>query len=463
MRNEWSALRRAIPTAKSDSFLLVLLAAASLPLYFAIARLPGDIRVGEGPSWLIGSFGGLTLLYLGASWLVWRYPARTAGAWPLIFGAALLFRLVLAPMAPTASDDVYRYVWDGRVQRAGINPYAYPPEAPELASLRDDAIYPQVNRPWALTVYPPAAEAFFALLGRLAPDSLLAVKLAVALCDLGAAALLALTLCRLGVPAERVLLYAWHPLVVFEFAHSGHIDALGLLFLAAAGLAHAHRRQGWTGALLGLATLVKLHPAALLPAFWRRGDWRLPVAFAATIGLSYLPYLGVGPRIVGFLPTYLQEEGYTSGARYLWLTLLAPLVAIPPPVYMAAGVLLLLGLAVYLVRAWRPDDPPILAWRRAALLLGAAFFLATPTYPWYYTWLAFWLPLAPALVLFWLTLAAFPTYAAAWLLGSARYLAAARYLPAALLAVPSWVGRRWRAPTPSPSPMRGRGESDMGA
>src|ERR1044071_5648462 len=84
-------------------------------------------------------------IYLLATWIVMR--ARASGSIVLIaIVFAVLFRLSIIFAPPYLSDDIYRYIWDGRVQAAGINPYRYVPAAPELVQLRDDDIYPKVNR-----------------------------------------------------------------------------------------------------------------------------------------------------------------------------------------------------------------------------------------------------------------------------------------------------------------------------
>ena len=106
----------------------------------------------------------------------------------LIWGFAILFRVVLLPCVPFLSDDIYRYLWDGHVQLAGINPYLYPPDAPELESIRT-AWHARINNPSISTIYPPFAQMVFAA-GALAGGSLLALKALWTLADLAACLLL---------------------------------------------------------------------------------------------------------------------------------------------------------------------------------------------------------------------------------------------------------------------------------
>jgi hypothetical protein len=298
-------------------------------------------------------------------------------------GCAALMRLIVLLAPPILSDDVYRYVWDGRVQASGVNPYRYVPADPALAALRDDAIYPHINRrDYATTIYPPGAQAIYLVITRLG-ESVSAMKLAMVGFEIAALALLAAMLGRAGLPRERILLYALHPLPVWEFAGSGHVDAAMIAAMTLALWLHQRGGRAATGAALAFAAVVKLFPLAIAPALWRRWDWRLPVAFGLVVALAYAPYLDVGVRVLGFLPTYVQEEGLQSGAAFYPLWLLRLVVPVPAALYLAAAAAILLGLAWRVVR--RDDDRA--PWRDALLLAAAFLFLISPHFPWYLAWL----------------------------------------------------------------------------
>jgi alpha-1,6-mannosyltransferase len=352
------------------------------------------------------------LLYGAAVLLLLKY-GLSRRALLLCLGCAALMRAVVVAAPPILSTDAYRYVWDGTVQAAGINPYRYIPSDPALAALRDEAIYPNINRKdYAPTIYPPGAQAIFFLVTRLS-RSVIAMKAAMVGCEIATVLLLLSMLGRAGLPRERVLLYALHPVPAWEFAGSGHVDA-ALIALAVLAL-FLHQRGGrWsTGIALALASLVKPFPLAIAPALYLRWDWRLPAAFALTVALAYAPYLDVGARVLGFLPTYVQEEGLESGAAFypLWLLRAALPVGLPTAAYLAVAALALVGLALAVV--WRNDDGPEAAWRNALMLAAAFMFASSPHFPWYLAWL---LPLAC------LT----PWLPALWLVSSSVLL----YLPA---------------------------------
>jgi alpha-1,6-mannosyltransferase len=123
-------------------------------------HLPGAMD--EGSEARKAAFVGLgiaaTLLYFAACWLVLRAPSARRAVW-LVLGVAVVMRLVVLAAPPFLSTDLYRYIWDGRVQLAGIDPYRYIPDDSALLSLRDEAIYPHVNRhEYARTIYPPMAQ-----------------------------------------------------------------------------------------------------------------------------------------------------------------------------------------------------------------------------------------------------------------------------------------------------------------
>ena len=331
----------------------------------------------------------------------------TAPRWllPAILVLAVLMRLVLLP-APTVSTDIFRYVWDGRVQGEFVNPYRYIPSDPALAYLRDEAIYPSINRKsYAPTIYPPLAQMVFFLATRVA-ETLTVMKAAMVLFEaLTVWGIICLLKAR-GLSPARVVLYAWHPLPLWEFAGSGHIDAVSTALLVLAFVAADRRSPVWTGVALALGAVAKFFPIAVGPALWRRWDWRFPAAFAATVLLLYLPYLGVGTKVFGFLGTYMQEEGIEQGHGVFLVRLLDNFVAVTPTmakIYMPVALAILVALAALVAfRRARPD--PDLG--GAFLLMTVFTVLVSPHLAWYFAWL---IPLAclrPNLGVVYLTLAA---------------------------------------------------------
>jgi hypothetical protein len=326
---------------------------------------------------------GLTF-YGFACWLVWRNPNPTRRALNVILLFAIAFRIALLVTDPVLSDDIYRYVWDGKMQAHGINPYRYIPADETLARFRDADIYPRINRKdYAQTIYPPAAQAVFFGSYALFGNSVRGVKVILIALDGLTIIILIFILGRLSLDPNRVILYAWHPLPLWEFAHSGHIDAAAIAFIAMAWLCCLRKRPALTGVFLALAGLVKFYPFVLLPAFYRKWDWKLPAALIATIVLAYVPYSSVGLGMIGSLPIYLQEEQFVSGRRIFPLEILRLIVAMPTEVYLTLAAILL-GLLSW--KVLHRDGVEQHA-NGSLLLIGALMLLSTPHYSWYFLWL----------------------------------------------------------------------------
>ncbi len=384
-----------------------------------------------------------TVCVAGLLWLLAVALVRHGGLprWTIwmVIAVAVAMRAMTLAAPPLLSTDVYRYVWDGRVQLAGINPYRYLPIAPELAFLRDDTVFPRINRAdYAHTVYPPAAQGIYAVAAAITPG-VFGMKLMMTAFDGLAMVVLAWLLRVAGREPAELLIYAWLPLTVWEFAGNAHIDAAAAGLLALALLFAVRGRVVWTGIVLAFATLTKFLPAVVLPAFWRPRDWRLPIAFVVTLAVLYVPYVTVGWRVFGFLGGYVSEEGVENGHGIFLLQLLSSVVVLPG---WAAAAYIVLALSVLAVlAAWfafggaLPAAPRarLLQQARQAVILGAVVLVAvSPHYPWYFGWLAPLACLAPLPSVLWM-LAAAPLLAH----GAVETLVVpgAVYVPAAILAL----------------------------
>jgi alpha-1,6-mannosyltransferase len=353
------------------------------------------------------------LIYLVAVWVVLNRPAD-GWTFPIILVCAIACRLVCLFSPPFLSSDIFRYVWDGQVQAAGINPFRYIPADSHLAFLRDLEIYPHINRrDYAHTIYPPGAQMLFLLITRIGAT--------VGWMKAGMVGLEALTiwilvklLQALGLRREQVLVYAWHPLVLWEVASSGHVDGAALPFIALALFFYVLHKPVATGIALAAATLIKLYPIVLFPALYRRSawrDWRMPAVVAAVVAAGYACYSSVGSHVLGFLPEYAKEEGLDSGSRYFLLTLTRHSLhwdALPTSAFYVFSALLLLGLAVW---AFLNSEAGSLTAMRSAFVIAAALMLLFSShYPWYYLWLLPFLTLIPYVPMLYFSTACFYLY-----------------------------------------------------
>jgi alpha-1,6-mannosyltransferase len=358
--------------------LLVLSVAGAYELWEQQHRTVAIIALAQVPIWAT------------AAWLVSartsRVIAHPSRALVSILFIGFLMRLIVV-VAPPASEDVYRYVWDGRVQAAGINPYRYLPVDPALQNLRDEKIYPMINRAnYAPTIYPPMAQIVYLAATRISATVTFMKLVAVAFEGVAVWALLQLLQSR-GLASSRVLLYLWHPLPLWSFAGDGHIDAAAIAFLLLAFVAADRRSPALAGVALAAGALVKYFPIVAGPALYRRWDWRLPAAFLATAAILYLPYLGVGSKVFGFLGGYVAEEGFSDGSGiFLWQLLgaVAPVHEHAFAIYLTTAAVIMATTALILMLR-SPNERSDLA---AAMWLGVTFLvLVSPHYPWYFAWL----------------------------------------------------------------------------
>ena len=356
-------------------------------------------------------------LYAFFAWSLWRenYLLTERENRRYLFfliGLAIFMRAPLLFASPH-STDICRYIWDGRVQADGVNPYQYVPADPALAHLRDDAqIYENVNRKeYAPTIYPPAAQLVFFLATRVSETVAMMKAAMLAFEALAIFALIELLKAR-RLPTVLVSLYALHPLAVWEIAGSGHVDSLAVAFVLLALLAAEKGNRFASGASLAAGVLTKYFPMVLVPAVYRRWDWKMPVAFAVTALLLYLPYLSVGRKVFGFLGGYAGEElGAGDGIYLVALLKLMGFGGASLPIFLA------LAGATLIFLAWRSGfrsnaDKPDLAGAFSISVAFTVFF--SPHYAWYFLWLVPFLCFYPKPSVFWLTLSATALYRAGW-------------------------------------------------
>jgi hypothetical protein len=276
---------------------------------------------------------------------------------------------------------MYRYIWDGRVQQSGINPYLYPPAAAQLKTLRDDRVFPNINRKDDPTLYPAGAQVFFRIVYALVGDSVSGYKGFMVFFDVITLLLLTALLRIYEFDPSRVIVYAWNPLVIFEIAYSGHLEGLTVfLVVAACYFLVVHKKiPGFI--FLGISSAVKLYPALLFAAFTNRGS-RIKgiITFCLTFMLLYLPYISAGGKVPGFLPVYLKNpfESFNLGLKYWLLDLISGL-----DYYLVSQLFIVILLAAGLV-AFFKDKQGIQMIRYAYILAGWLIVLMPASlHPWY--------------------------------------------------------------------------------
>jgi len=330
-------------------------------------------------------FGVLSLLYLSGIYLIFKHRAiwgHSKSLLSTIVLFAVVFRALLVPANPAVlSKDLYRYIWDGRVQQNGINPYRHPPDAEELKKHRDDQVFPNINRKSYPTLYPAGAQLFFRLFHMIAGDSVSGYKGLMTVFDVLTLFLLLALLRVYGFAETRLLIYAWNPLVIFEIAYSGHLEGLTVFWIVLALFLNATNKQTPGIAALAVSSAIKLYPALLLPALLNRGQRiKGSLVFISTMVLLYLPFLGAGRKVLGFLPIYLQNpyENFNLGLKYVMMQLL------PQINYSLWSIVFLLGLIAAGVFIFFKNKHPTQTIRYAFILMGLLMVLMPASlHPWY--------------------------------------------------------------------------------
>lgn len=385
-------------------------AALSLPL---VAANCGLLLVGDLAHRL-----ALTLALLGAAFLGLLVAARRLEGLKAPLGGAvllgaLLVRLPLLPLPLSLSGDALRYLWDGKVAAAGLNPYVLPPASERLAEIRDET-WRRLPHTQVPTVYPPLAVAAFSIASRL-PFPLYAWKVLATGADLLGCWLLLLLARRLGVPEGRAAWYAWNPLVALEVAGMGHVDALGAAAVTAAILCLVSRPRspGVAAAWAAAGALAKLAPLAAFPLWARQTGrpWRFLFMAGGLVALAMAPVAastgGVPPGLVTYGVSWeFNGPVFEPLQRLLGAAGLAPALArgldhlkdwtgehelwnpLYPYLYpqLLAKAVLAIGMLSAVIASLREPDPAAGTGR----LFGRLLLLSATVYPWYLLWILPW-------------------------------------------------------------------------
>lgn len=323
-----------------------------------------------------------------------KFPKRV-----IYYGLALaaLWHIEFLRMPPGLDDDIHRYVWDGRVQRLGYNPYLLVPSDPAIAGLHTSETR-TLNNPEVPSPYPPGALLFSRGVTAI-QESTFALKVAFVVCDLAIVFVLVDILRRTQQGEHWVLAYAWNPLLATEVAGSGHIDIVGALLLLVSAAALLRRWRGVAAMTFALAVAVKLLPIVLLPLYWKRVRARDGILAAVVLGLLCIPFLDHGRVPFRSLGTYVQRFRFNDPVFARLEQVMAPQVV--------AGLAVIVGFvtAVWMRRRTTEWSADAFAWPMAASL-----FFAPVVYPWYLLWLLPFVRSAATLpVIIW-TISIIPTY-----------------------------------------------------
>jgi alpha-1,6-mannosyltransferase len=310
---------------------------------------------------------------------------------------AAVWHIEFLRLPPGVDDDIHRYVWDGRLQRLGYNPYLVVPSDPAVKGLHTPETR-NLNNPDLPSPYPAGAQLFSRAVTAI-QESTLAFKVAFVFCEFAIVFLLLDILRRTGQAAHLVLAFAWNPLLAIEVAGSGHVDIVGALLLVVSAAALVRRWRATAAVTLGLAIAVKFLPVVLLPIYWKRVRIRDAVLAVAVVGLLYVPFLNHGRIPIGSLGTYVQTFRFNG-------PVFAALDRVAPP-QLLAGLAVLIGLAT---AVWLRSNAPELSPDAFAWPMAASLVCAPAVFPWYLLWLLPFLWSASTLLIIIWTVSIVPVY-----------------------------------------------------
>lgn len=369
---------------------------------------------------------------LGFAFLSLNWKSKRTEIFAL-FAIAILLRLVLLPAPP--SDDIHRYLWEGKLVSEGVSPYSLRGDHPDLEPYRDEQ-WALMNNKDKRTAYPPGSLLAFAAVSSLSYHPF-AFKLAFTFLDLGVIAIVLVLLNRRKLPLRNAAFYALNPVVLVSFAAEAHFDVLMLLGLAATALCVEKKRWLWAGCFLAIAAQMKFIALLALPLLLWKGKFKASIGFLATATILSIPFLSSLPQLIEGLYSFGTQRDFNGlpnliGNRF---DLSRDNLRLPIQALFAS-------LVIWRWVKYRGQDDWHLHW---LALCGGLLLLAPTVHFWYLTWIALPLALAPSLL--WVALSitqgfyflVWHDYAktGAWDLHDAH--SALLWSPALLLALPSLV------------------------
>ena len=298
----------------------------------------------------------------------------------LIIFSGLLFRATLLPAETSTSDDVYRYVWEGKVLINGFNPLVVPPNDPQLEHLRDN-VYEKLTFKHIPAIYPPLSQLVFAAAYFLACDSLYGFKIFFFLCEAVILIFLFKLLTLKKYNPNLIILYAWLPLPVMEYFINTHLDPLGIMLMIIS-LYFIEKGKHLKGAIfLALSSLARLYPVFLIPLIFRKigikKSFYFIIAFSVVMIIFYLPFISGDLSVFDALSRYLTRWEF-NGSVY---NLLKNIYSHGEPARIICGICFLISIIII---SFRYKDFVKACFGIFLLLV----IFSSTLYPWYLGWIA---------------------------------------------------------------------------
>ncbi len=304
--------------------------------------------------------------------------------WAIII-FALMFRITLLPAAP--SDDIYRYLWEGKLQLNGINPYSHPPESSSLEHLRD-GFSSDINHKHLSTIYPPLTLMVFAIADYVS-HTIISMKSVFLIFDVLSIFILLRFLRVMGKNSHNVLTYAWSPLILISFAARGHCDSLQIFFVILALYLCALRKNLRMVFSIGLAAMSKFIFIIIVPFLIPGKKLRYVIVLFSVIAVLYLPYMSAGKGLFSTLLHFGTQYHFNDSAHFLIsrLCIGSPLASKIVTVLIFGAVLLYLYKKHLNLLVTDDVEMNNSVLNFAFVAIGTFLILAPTLHPWYLTWI----------------------------------------------------------------------------
>ncbi|MGB4520426.1 MAG: hypothetical protein WBI28_00620 [Candidatus Omnitrophota bacterium] len=344
----------------------------SLALYILLIWQP-DPRINIAKFILI--YVILFLLYITTIIIIQRQETLKPAFLYIVIIFAVFFRVCLLASTPKLSNDIYRYLWDGKVSSSGINPYSFPPDSPNLKYLQDEN-FKKIGHYEAFTCYPPLSQMIFMSAYKINPGFYF-LKIIFVLFDIGIMLLLLAILKFLKKNVLKIVTYAWNPLVVIEISGNGHLDSFAIFWVILAVFLYYKKKFFLSLFSLALASLAKFFAIPLLFLYGARplklSRLLLVLGFA---GLFFLPFIWAGSKIFKGLADYLTLWEF-NGSVF-------PLVLYLTKSYTLTKTFIFIFLFIIFLGLFKKN----IELPRAIFIMLTTMLVLSPTvYPWYLLWI----------------------------------------------------------------------------
>lgn len=326
----------------------------------------------------------LSAVYLVLTYIIIKYPVSPKKVYAFLI-AGLLFRLMLIDTGHIASDDIYRYIWDGKVFSAGINPYSYNADDPVLERFHTKDLPDKINHSNYKSIYPPAAQVFFLLGYLIGGDSFLGIKILLLISEILTVIFICLSLKLLDKPLSLSLIYFLSPLPILQFMCDAHIDGLGVMFLSGFIYFYLKNKKNTASGFLGFSIISKLISGMFIPLlfFSEKGYKRLLSVLipAGILVISYALFMLGNSDPFDFIVKFAGHWMYNGSVFKILHFVMGKHAA-------ARIICATIFLAIWLFISLRKGS----FFEKSYYLILSFFLTASTVYPWYLSWILLFLP-----------------------------------------------------------------------